>query len=181
MNLPNKLSLLRIFLVPVLVFFLVYSPSRVMHLIAAIVFLVASMTDVVDGYVARKWGQVTTLGKLLDPIADKLLVSAALISLVDLQIVHAPAALIIIGREIAVTGLRSIAAANGIVIQASDKGKLKTLTQSVAIFLLILYMHSNYLLWSGQAILWVSVVLTVYSGYDYFRIFWQSAHLEDEA
>lgn len=178
MNLPNQLTLLRIFLVPVLVFFLVYSPSPWMHRIAALIFLAASMTDVMDGYIARKWGQVTTLGKLMDPIADKLLVSAALISLVDLQVVHAPAAMLIIGREIAVTGLRGIAAANGIVIPASDKGKIKTLSQSVAIFLLILYLQSKYLLWSGQAILWVSVALTLYSGYDYFRSFWSNAQLD---
>lgn len=178
MNLPNKLTLLRIFLVPILVFFLVYSPSRWMHLVAALIFLAASMTDVIDGYIARKRGQVTTLGKLLDPIADKLLVTSALISLVDLGVVHAPAAMLIIGREIAVTGLRGIAAANGIVISASDKGKIKAFSQSVAIFLLILYLQSKYLLWSGQAFLWVAVVLTLYSGYDYFRSFWSSAQLD---
>jgi CDP-diacylglycerol---glycerol-3-phosphate 3-phosphatidyltransferase len=178
MNLPNTLTLVRIFLAPVLVFFLIYSPSPVMHLIAAFIFLAASMTDLIDGYIARKWGQVTTLGKLLDPIADKLLVCSALVSLVDLQIVHAPAALLIIGREIAITGLRGIAAANGIVIQASDKGKIKAFTQSVAVFLLILYLHSKVLLWTGWVMLWVAVVLTLYSGFDYFRSFWKSAQLD---
>ena len=178
MNLPNSLTLTRIFLTPVLVFFLIYSPDRVTHAIAAVIFLAASMTDLIDGYIARKWGQVTTLGKLLDPIADKLLVCSALVSLVDLQIVHAPAAMLIIGREIAITGLRGIAAANGIVIAASEKGKIKAFTQSVAIFLLILYKQSDYLLWSGQAILWVAVGLTLYSGYDYFRSFWFSLPLD---
>ena len=177
MNLPNALSLLRIFMVPVLVFFLIYSPNRVMHIIAAIIFIAASMTDVLDGYIARKWKQVTTLGKLLDPVADKLLVSTALISLVHLNRCSATAAMIIVGREIAITGLRSVAATKGIVIQASQLGKYKAFLQAVAIILLILYVEAPYLRWSGEVVLWLAVALTLYSAYDYFRRFW--VHIDE--
>ncbi len=172
MNLPNQLSLARIVLAPFLVFFLIYSPSRAMHLIAALIFVAASMTDVIDGYIARKRKQVTTLGKLLDPVADKLLVTAALISLVDLGRCSAPAAMMIVGRELAITGLRGIAASHGIVIEASNLGKAKAFFQSLAIFLLILYVESPYLRWSGETVLWFAVALTIYSGYDYFKVFW---------
>ena len=126
MNLPNGLTLSRIFLVPLLVTVLL---TKYDVRIAAAIFLAASMTDLLDGYLARKRGQVTTLGTLLDPVADKLLISSAFISLVQLQVVAAWVVVIIVGREFAVTGLRSIASAQGFTIDASDLGKLKMATQ----------------------------------------------------
>src|SRR5580765_5714648 len=137
MNLPNALTLSRIFLVPVLVAVLLTKYDVKM---AATIFLAASMTDLLDGYLARKRGQVTTLGILLDPMADKLLISSAFISLVQLQVVPAWMVVIIIGREFAVSGLRSIASAQGFTIDASELGKIKMATQVAAITLLILGM-----------------------------------------
>ncbi len=137
MNLPNALSLVRIFLVPVLVVFLIVVP-RPYNLTAAVVFLAAVLTDWLDGRIARSMRQVTTLGKLLDPVADKLLISASLISLVQVGRVPAWMAVLIVGREIAVTGLRAIAAAQGVIIVASDFGKAKMVAQVLAVTLLIL-------------------------------------------
>src|SRR6266581_2606330 len=137
MNLPNGLTLMRIFLVPFLVAVLL---TKYNVLVAATIFLAASLTDLLDGYLARKRGQVTTLGVLLDPIADKLLISSAFISLVQLDPEYVPAwmVVIIIGREFAVSGLRSIASAQGFTINASGKGKVKMVTQVAAVSLLIL-------------------------------------------
>src|SRR5512143_3269274 len=140
--------------------------------IALLIFLLAALTDAVDGYWARKYKKVTTLGTLLDPIADKLLVSAALISLVDLQEADAWAVCIIIGREFAVSGLRSIAAAHGIVIPASALGKWKMATQVVGISLMILGARLDDIgLWrnTGKAALWVMMAMALVSGFDYFR------------
>lgn len=143
MNLPNALTLSRIFIVPLLVVVLLTKfPSAWLgvpqQLLGLTLFVGASITDWLDGYFARKRGQVSTLGILLDPIADKLLVSAALVSLVENRLAPAWAIVIIIGREFAVTGLRSIAAAEGFTISASKKAKFKMLSQVVAITLLIL-------------------------------------------
>ncbi|MFY9610784.1 MAG: CDP-diacylglycerol--glycerol-3-phosphate 3-phosphatidyltransferase [Blastocatellia bacterium] len=142
MNLPNALTLSRIFVVPLLVVVLLTKfPAEWLglpqQLIGLALFVGASITDWLDGYIARKRGQVSTLGILLDPIADKLLISAALVSLVENRLAPAWAIVIIIGREFAVTGLRSIASAEGFTISASKKGKFKMLTQVVAITLLI--------------------------------------------
>lgn len=169
MNLPNAVTLSRIFLVPVLVTLLLTKYSVP---IAASVFLAASMTDFLDGYLARTRNQVTTLGMLLDPLADKLLVSSAFISLVQLQIVPAWMVVIIIGREFAVTGLRSIAASQGFTIDASELGKLKMGAQVAAITLLIL--GSEYLVFNvaGEVALYMVVLFAVWSGVDYFRTFW---------
>jgi CDP-diacylglycerol--glycerol-3-phosphate 3-phosphatidyltransferase len=140
-NLPNTLTLSRIFVVPLLVvvlltpFFDRFGVPR--HILGVIIFLAAALTDYLDGKIARRRNQVSRLGKLLDPIADKLLISAALISLVENQLAPAWAVVIIIGREFAVTGLRSIAATEGIVIDASRMGKFKMLSQVVAVALLI--------------------------------------------
>ncbi|MBI3652735.1 MAG: CDP-diacylglycerol--glycerol-3-phosphate 3-phosphatidyltransferase [Acidobacteria bacterium] len=143
MNLPNSLTLLRIFIVPLLVVVLLTNIAS--HWIGLsqvslglALFIGASITDWLDGFLARKRGQVTTLGTLLDPIADKLLISAALVSLVENRLAPAWAIVIIIGREFAVSGLRSIAASEGFAIAASKKGKFKMLTQVIAITLLIL-------------------------------------------
>lgn len=142
MNLPNSLTLLRIFIVPILVVVLLTPFSESWfglprHLLGVALFLGAALTDFLDGHFARSRNQVTRLGQLLDPIADKLLISAALISLVENQLAPAWAVVIIIGREFAVTGLRSIAAADGVVISASKMGKFKMLAQVVTVALLI--------------------------------------------
>ena len=142
MNLPNALTLLRIFIVPLLVVVLLTPFSEnwfgvPRHIFGVSLFLAAALTDYLDGQFARRRGQVTRLGQLLDPIADKLLISAALISLVENQLAPAWAVVIIVGREFAVTGLRSIAAADGLVISASRMGKFKMLVQVVTVALLI--------------------------------------------
>ena len=170
-NVPNALTLLRIFLVPFLVVILLTRmPAK--EYVALGVFLVAALTDALDGYVARKYKKVTTLGTLLDPIADKLLVSAALISLVDLQEADAWAVCIIIGREFAVSGLRAIGAAHGIIIPASKLGKWKMATQIVGISLMILGARLDDIgLWrsTGRAALFVMTGFALVSGFDYFR------------
>ena len=170
-NVPNALTLFRIFLVPLLVVILLTRmPAK--EYLALMVFLLAALTDALDGYWARRFKKVTTLGTLLDPIADKLLVSAALVSLVDLQEADAWAVCIIIGREFAVSGLRSIAAAHGIVIPASKLGKWKMVTQVVGISLMILGARLDDIgLWrkTGRAALYVMMAVTLVSGFDYFR------------
>ena len=141
MNLPNSLTLLRIFIVPLLVVVLLTPFSESFgvprHILGVGIFLGAALTDYFDGKIARRWKQVTRLGQLLDPLADKLLISAALISLVENQLAPAWAVVIIIGREFAVTGLRSIAATDGVVISASKMGKFKMLVQVITVALLI--------------------------------------------
>ena len=142
MNLPNSLTLLRIFIVPLLVVVLLTPFSEnwfglPRHVFGVVLFLAAALTDYLDGHFARSRGQVTRLGQLLDPIADKLLISAALISLVENQLAPAWAVVIIIGREFAVTGLRSIAATDGVIISASRMGKFKMLAQVTTVALLI--------------------------------------------
>src|SRR5580692_6296263 len=146
MNLPNTLTILRIFFVPFLVAVLVEQDLRIEWrgtvlvtntILALSIFLIAAATDLLDGYLARRWKQITTVGTLLDPIADKLLISAALVSLVQIRRVPAWMVVLIIGREFAVSGLRSIAAAEGYTIQASDLGKTKMITQVIAIGMVI--------------------------------------------
>src|ERR1700681_4416060 len=146
MNLPTTLTILRIFFVPFLVAVLVEQDLRIEwhgivlvsnEFLALSIFLIAAATDLIDGYLARRWQQVTTVGMLLDPIADKLLISAALVSLVEIRRVPAWMVILIIGREFAVTGLRSIAASSGFTIHASDLGKTKMVTQVAAIALVI--------------------------------------------
>ncbi|HEX8846161.1 MAG TPA: CDP-diacylglycerol--glycerol-3-phosphate 3-phosphatidyltransferase [Pyrinomonadaceae bacterium] len=138
MNLPNSLTLSRIFIVPLLVVVLLTPFSEnwlgvPRHILGVSIFLAAALTDVLDGFFARRRRQVSRLGKLLDPIADKMLISAALISLVENRLAPAWAVVIIVGREFAVSGLRSIAATEGVVIAASKMGKLKMLAQVVAV------------------------------------------------
>jgi CDP-diacylglycerol---glycerol-3-phosphate 3-phosphatidyltransferase len=181
MNLPNLLTLLRIFFVPLLVAVLVQEDYR-LHLfgfsienefLALAIFLVAASTDLLDGYLARRWGQVTTVGTLLDPIADKLLISAALISLVQVRELAGWMAVLIIGREFAVSGLRSIAAAEGYVIHASDMGKTKMVTQVTAISLVLLSIHFPD--FREFALLWMYgvVFFGVASAVGYFHKFWR--------
>lgn len=175
MNLPNILTLFRIVLIPVFMVVLLlklpggrtYFPCQ--DYVAAGIFIFASITDGLDGYIARRLGQVTNLGKFLDPLADKLLVSAALISLIELEQVSAWIVWVILAREFAVTGLRAIAAADGVVISASKLGKIKTVTQVIAISALLLHdWPFSYLnIPVGQPMLYIALVLTVVSGIDY--------------
>jgi CDP-diacylglycerol---glycerol-3-phosphate 3-phosphatidyltransferase len=182
MNVPNTLTILRIFFVPFLVASLVEQELRLEwrgvvwlpnELVALAIFLTAAATDLLDGYLARRWGQITTVGMLLDPIADKLLISAALVSLVQIRLVPAWMVVLIIGREFAVSGLRSIAAAEGYTIQASDMGKTKMITQVIAISMILLSIHWPWL--QGFAMLWMwgVVVFGLASAIEYFRKFWR--------
>ena len=185
MNLPNLLTLLRIFFVPLLVGALLADGSDAWvrlvsmprELFALGIFLMAAATDLMDGYLARRWKQVTTVGTLLDPIADKLLISAALISLVAIQRVPAWMVILIIGREFAVTGLRSIAASSGYTIRASDLGKTKMVTQVVASALVIGGVRWPQLVAYGQLAMWAVVVFGFISAAAYFGKFW---HKVDE-
>jgi CDP-diacylglycerol--glycerol-3-phosphate 3-phosphatidyltransferase len=172
MNLPNALTLLRIFLVPVLVVVLLTRTEGGLFLGAGI-FGMAVLTDYLDGYFARRRNQVTKLGILLDPIADKLLTAAAFISLVEMNAVPAWLVMIILGREFAVTGLRNIAALRGVLIPASSLGKGKMACQVAAIFLLLLSRRYAVLEPLALAALWVAVVLALISGAKYFQRFWR--------
>ena len=174
MNLPNVLTVFRIFLVPLLVVVLLTKLSSERELWGFVVFSIAALTDYFDGYFARKRQQVTTLGKLLDPIADKLLISAAFISLVELEIAPAWMVVTIIGREFAVTGLRSIASSQGFTIDASKLGKSKMASQVFCISFLIVGARfpETPLYQVGVILLWVVVVLAILSMIQYFRRFW---------
>jgi CDP-diacylglycerol--glycerol-3-phosphate 3-phosphatidyltransferase len=174
MNVPIALTLVRIVLVPLVIVFLI-SSDRVHVLIAAVIFLAASLTDWLDGRIARSTNQVTRLGTMLDPVADKLLVAAALVSLVQVDMVAAWMALVIIGREIAVTGLRGVALSMGVVVPASRLGKWKTVLQYVALTLLILEkgVPAEFLPFHlvSRVALWIALGATVFSGLDYFYSF----------
>ncbi|KSU85134.1 CDP-diacylglycerol--glycerol-3-phosphate 3-phosphatidyltransferase [Fictibacillus enclensis] len=181
MNLPNKITISRIFLIPVFMIVLLTGFEwgtvtwmgvglPVTHLVAALIFIVASCTDWVDGYYARKLGLVTNFGKFLDPLADKLLVTAAFVALVQLGYAPAWMVIIILSREFAVTGIRLVAAAEGAVIAASQMGKLKTWIQIIAISALLL--HNIPFAWIGipfaQISMWAATLITLYSGWEYF-------------
>jgi CDP-diacylglycerol--glycerol-3-phosphate 3-phosphatidyltransferase len=181
MNLPNLLTILRIFFVPLLVAVMVQENLRLdwngmqIHneLLALAIFLVAATTDLLDGYLARRWRQVTTVGTLLDPIADKLLISAALIALVQVKVVPAWMVILIVGREFAISGLRGIAAAEGYTIRASELGKTKMLSQVIAITLLLLGMRLPSLRWWAMLWMWCVLFFTLLSAAMYFRKFWR--------
>jgi CDP-diacylglycerol--glycerol-3-phosphate 3-phosphatidyltransferase len=168
-NLPNSLTLFRIFLVPFLVVVLLTKFSG-REYAGLSIFLVAAITDFFDGWIARRQKKVTRLGTLLDPIADKLLMSAAFISLVEMDPKHVPAwmVVIIIGREFAVSGLRSIAAQQGVTIAASPLGKGKMISQVIAISLLILGYELGELQRTGTIALWAVMLFALASGVDYF-------------
>ena len=172
MNLPNALTLLRIFLVPVLVVVLLTRAEGGLFLGAGI-FGLGVLTDYLDGYFARRRNQVTKLGIILDPLADKLLTAAAFLSLVEMGLVPAWMVMIILGRELAVTGLRNVAAGRGILIGASPLRKGKMVSQVVAIFLLLLSRPFPQLSLVALLSLWVVVGLTLVSGVDYFVRFWR--------
>jgi CDP-diacylglycerol--glycerol-3-phosphate 3-phosphatidyltransferase len=178
MNLPNSLTLTRIFLVPLLVVVLLtkFEGRAILgiskELVGAAIFAVASVTDWLDGYLARRREQVTALGQVIDPLADKLLTSAAFISLVQMGVAPAWMVAVIIGREFAVTTLRSLAYARGMAMPASPLGKIKMVAQVVAILALILAHGQTWpFYWVGQAALWVVVITALVSGADYFRRF----------
>ncbi len=181
MNLPNSLTVARIFLVPVLVSVLLtkFEGRLVLglpvELVAAAIFGLASLTDWLDGYLARRRKQVTALGQMLDPLADKLLISATLVSLVQLGLAPAWMVAVIISREIAVTGLRNLAYSRGVAMPASGLGKLKMASQVTAILLLILgWERWPALLGLGQAALWVVLLTAVASAVDYYQGFQQA-------
>ena len=164
LNLPNVLTVARILAVPVIVVALLdETPNG--DVIAAIVFALAAFTDGLDGYIARSRGSITNFGKLMDPIADKLLIVAALVALVSLDRLAAWVAMVIIAREFAVTGLRTIAAEQGVIIAASWLGKLKTIVQVAAVFALILWESSPL---GVDLLVYAAVAVTVISGADYF-------------
>ena len=170
MNIPNALTLLRIFFVPMLVGALVGDARQVW--LALAIFLAAALTDLLDGYLARRWGQITTVGTLLDPIADKLLISAALIALVQVHAVAGWVAILIVGREFAISGLRSIASSEGYIIQASDAGKTKMVLQVVAVALLLVAMEWPELKIYADLTLFAVVASSLLSALLYFRQFW---------
>jgi len=193
MNLPNKLTILRILLIPVFMLIIVPIPQWMVdssilsfinpqlisvnnfinnygNYIAALIFIIASSTDALDGYIARKTKQITNFGKFLDPIADKLLVAAALIALVERGDLSTWVAIIIIGREFMITGLRLVAASEGIVIAASGWGKIKTITQMLAIIAVLFENYPIKWLWDfpfDSVLMFFAVIATIYSAYDY--------------
>ncbi|MEQ2526555.1 CDP-diacylglycerol--glycerol-3-phosphate 3-phosphatidyltransferase [Robertmurraya yapensis] len=182
MNLPNKITISRILLIPIFLLVMLVPFSwgdmrflgadmPITHFVGALIFIFASTTDWVDGYYARKYNMVTNLGKFLDPLADKLLVSAALIVLVQLGMAASWIVILIISREFAVTGLRAILAGEGEIVAANMLGKIKTWAQIVAISALLL--HNTIFEMIGLPFdliaLWVAMVFTIWSGWDYFN------------
>jgi CDP-diacylglycerol--glycerol-3-phosphate 3-phosphatidyltransferase len=166
---PNSLTLFRVVAVPLLILLMLFD-NRICGIIAALIFSAAAITDYFDGYVARRYGLVSNLGKVLDPLADKLLISSAFIMLISLGRVPAWAVCIILGRELAVTGLRNVIAAHGQDVSASMLGKYKTGFQIAAVIPLLI--HFKYFGLDFQAIgtvlFWIAVAITVWSGADYF-------------
>ncbi|MEG1603831.1 MAG: CDP-diacylglycerol--glycerol-3-phosphate 3-phosphatidyltransferase [Cloacibacillus sp.] len=169
-NLPNMLSLSRVFLVPVILVFLTLRTQfgfvdgtniNIGDIIAGIVFIIASITDAADGYIARKRNIITNMGKFIDPLADKILVIAVLTALVDLHRFPAWMLVVIISREFIVSGLRMVAASEGVVVAASKGGKLKTVSQIIGIVMLLFNIPG------AMAVMWIAVILTVWSGVDY--------------
>jgi CDP-diacylglycerol---glycerol-3-phosphate 3-phosphatidyltransferase len=186
-NLPNSITLSRIFSIPLLIWILTTNRFNrldgMQELLASALFIAAAITDGIDGYLARKRGQITTMGMLLDPLADKLLIAAAFILLVQYNPSLVPAwiAIVIIGREFLVSGLRSIAASEGFTIEASDLGKFKMIVQIVAVVAVILdhrwkewpvgpYFFPVH--WIAFSAIWFMVALSLYSAFDYFKAFW---------
>ncbi len=187
MNLANKLTMIRIILVPVFLVFLIVKGIPYGSFIATFIFILASITDKLDGYIARSRNMITNFGKFMDPLADKLLVTSALICLVELDVIQGWAAIIIIAREFAVSGLRAIAAAEGKVIAACWWGKIKTVIQIIAIILCLLQENikrgesvylttfvensmilNKFFYYMPKIVLFMAVIMTIISGYEYF-------------
>lgn len=174
LNIPNALTIFRIASVPFIVS-LLYFPRPVTCLLATLFFLVAILTDLADGFIARKYNQITNFGKFLDPLADKVLIASVLIMLVELNWISAWIAIIVVVRELLVTGLRAIAADKGHVIAADKYGKLKTIMQSVALVPLIYHypVFGFEIAVLGHFLLIIAVVLTIYSGWNYLYGFYR--------
>ena len=199
MNLPNRLTILRLFLVPVFIIFTVIDNVWT-RIFALIIFIAASLTDLYDGYFARKYGEVTVFGEFMDPLADKFLISAAFICFVGMRELHVPAwmVVLIIGREFIITGLRLVAASKGVVIPADRTGKFKTTSQIIAIIVILLILCINSIVnyfyniephlffekpghpeWVGSILMWssywltfITTLLTLISGNTYLRKNW---------
>lgn len=171
MNLPNKLTIFRICLVPFFVFFL-FSNLKYGQYIAVSIFILASLTDTLDGHIARSRNLITTFGKFMDPLADKILVSAAFISLVELGKVPSWIVIIVISRELAITGFRTVAVSEGVTIAADKWGKMKTVTQLIAVIALLLnnYPFSLINFPFDKIMLYISVVFTIISGVNYIYV-----------
>ena len=164
MNLPNKLTIARVIMIPFFVFFLLINPeSTALRIIADIIFIAASLTDMADGKIARKYNLVTNFGKFMDPLADKLLVCSAMICLIQTKQLAAWFVIIIVAREFIISGFRLIAAENGIVIAANIFGKLKTVSQMIMIIILVANLNVTWLYVVGQILIWVSLILTILS------------------
>ena len=179
LNIPNLLALIRLLLAPIMFLFLVNQDAQVfkdidaswLNYFAAFIFVVASATDFFDGYIARTFDQVTTLGKILDPLADKMLTLAAFLGLMMIHVASPWAIFLILTRELFITGLRVSAVAEGIDISASWMGKIKTVVQMIAIGFLLMQ-------WPvGEILLWIAVALTLYSGFEYIMDFTKKIHL----
>ncbi|MDD5415360.1 MAG: CDP-diacylglycerol--glycerol-3-phosphate 3-phosphatidyltransferase [Smithellaceae bacterium] len=174
LNLPNTITLARISVVPFL-FFLLMSPGPFWSLVLAALFVLASITDFLDGFIARKYNLITTMGKFLDPLADKLIVNTAMILMIPIGRIDAWIVVMIIMRDLIVDGIRSIASSEGIYIQASVLGKQKTLAQIIAVTALMIHypffgLDAHFV---GTVILYVALLLTIYSGLDYFVKFYR--------
>jgi CDP-diacylglycerol--glycerol-3-phosphate 3-phosphatidyltransferase len=172
LSLPNGLTIIRILAIPVILFLLFY-PGRIYEFITAFFFLLVAVTDTIDGYLARRYGMVTTLGKFLDPLADKLLIVTALIALIPARGIPFWMVIVIVGREIAVTGLRGIAVSQDIVISASALGKYKTVFEVASISFLIFdgNLFSIDFHQVGMVLLWIAMGIAVISGINYFKDF----------
>jgi CDP-diacylglycerol--glycerol-3-phosphate 3-phosphatidyltransferase len=170
LNVPNAVSMARIAMAPVLIVMLLGEPGQLMSFVAAVIFLAVALTDWLDGYLARRLNVVTTLGKFLDPVSDKIVILTALVMLVPLDRVPAWMVALILAREIAVTGLRAIAVEQGVVIAASWQGKTKVVMQFTAVVPLIVHYKHYWLDFHlvGTVFIWVAFVFTIYSGVDYF-------------
>lgn len=167
MNLPNKLTILRVIMIPFFVFFLLNTKIPHHQYLAAAVFILASLTDTLDGYIARKYNLITNFGKFMDPLADKLLVCSGLICFVELGLIPSWMVIIIISREFIISGFRLVASDNGVVIAASYWGKFKTVSQMLMSILLILHSKHPVMLLAEQIFIYVSTILTVISLVDY--------------
>lgn len=180
MNIANKITLFRVFLVPIFMIVL-YSGYEYSTYIAAVIFIFASLTDTLDGYLARSRNLVTNFGKFADPLADKILVASALISLVGMGKIPTWVVVVIIAREFTITGFRVIAASEGVTIAASPLGKFKTITQLVAIILLLLnnFPFEGFNIPMDMIMLYISLFFTVVSGIDYLRRNKDTLKLED--
>jgi len=174
-NIPNVLTICRLFFIPFLVIFILFDSSW-SNIVSAVIFIVASITDYIDGLIARKMDQITDFGKIFDPIADKILVASALILLVEVNRIPGWVVIILLGREFAVSALRDYASSKGIIIPAGFSGKLKTATQMVAVIFIIYnntFFYINFGL-LGAILIYVSVFISIYSLIEYYLTFFKN-------